>query len=84
MDYPIQVNLKQNQPVHPSSVDFDTMAAAIAGVIYDARQKGQTLEELKAEVLVDDHLLPWDERCLLSDIVAEAWLKWPECVDEDI
>lgn len=81
MDYPIPAKLKQKERTNKTSVDSDMMVAAIAGVIHDARQKGQTLDELKAEVLADDRLLRWDERCMLSDIVAEAWLKWPECID---
>lgn len=83
MDYPIQRNLKQKESSRSDKtpVDSDTMAAAIAGVIHDARQKGQTLDELKAEVLVDDHLLRWNERRMLSDLVAEAWLRWPEHIE---
>ncbi len=80
MNYSIQTNLKQKKQIDNTSIDSDTMATAIAGVIHGARQKGQTLDELRAEVLADDHLLKWNERCLLSDIVAEAWLKWPEYI----
>ena len=78
MNYPIQMNREERAPREKTPIDADVMAAAIAGVIHNARQKGQTLEELKAEVLADDSLLQQDERFMLSDIVAEAWEKWPD------
>jgi hypothetical protein len=53
------------------------IAAAIAGVVQIARSKGQTLDDLTAEVLADDRLLDRDSRRWLSDIVAQAWQSLP-------
>lgn len=78
MNYPIQSNREESTTRDKMLIDADIMAAAIAGVIHNARKKGQTLDDLKAEVLADDSLLQPDERFLLSDIVAEAWEKWPD------
>ncbi|MEB3293733.1 MAG: hypothetical protein VKJ24_11295 [Synechococcales bacterium] len=58
-------------------VSDEILAAAIAGVIHNARAQGQSLEQLKAEVLADDALLDEEQRHWLSDIVAQAWEKLP-------
>lgn len=57
------------------SVDEALIAGAIAGVIRAAQRKGQTIEELQAEMLADHQLLDWNERCLLNEIVTEAWQR---------
>ncbi len=75
MNYPIQAKPDERGTYEKMPVNETVMAAAIAGVIRHARQTGQTLDDLKAEILADDRLLGWAERCLLSDIVAEAWEK---------
>lgn len=77
MNYPIpmhpnEIHAPQNQPI-----DEEWVAVAIASVIRSARSKGQSLDDLRAEVLADDRLLDWHSRCLLSDIVTEAWKTLP-------
>lgn len=75
-----QAAVADGVPVHiydasasAAPIDATLVAGAIAGVIRAAQCKGQTLEELQAEVLADDQLLGWEERQLLSEIVTEAW-----------
>ena len=59
-------------------VDEELVAAAIAGVIEIARSKGQSLEELKREVLADDDLLDLAQRQWLSHTLEQAWQNWPQ------
>ncbi|NCJ05578.1 hypothetical protein GS597_03445 [Synechococcales cyanobacterium C] len=54
------------------------VAAAIAGVIHTARSQGQTLKDLQAEVMEDDHLLDRAMRRWLSEVVSEVWAASPE------
>ncbi|MBE9078448.1 hypothetical protein IQ241_14275 [Romeria aff. gracilis LEGE 07310] len=54
-------------------VSEDHIADAILSVIQTARAKGQSLDELTAELLEEDALLESDVRYLLSEIVAQAW-----------
>lgn len=63
--------------VRPSRSDalIDAIAAAISGAIDAARLRGQSLEELKAEVLADDRLLDANLRRWLSNLVAETWAR---------
>jgi hypothetical protein len=73
MNYPIPVNHQEIVALRNKPVDEDLIAAAIAGVITIARSEGQTLDDITAQVLADDHLLDQSQRRWLSDIVAEAW-----------
>lgn len=58
-------------------VSEELIATAIAAVVQLARAKGQTLEDLRAEVLADDSLLDREARRWLSDIVSQAWRSLP-------
>ncbi|MGB3495433.1 MAG: hypothetical protein WBA57_22075 [Elainellaceae cyanobacterium] len=62
--------LKNTQPVNEALI-----AGAIAGVVRAAQRRGQTIEELQAEMLADHQMLDWEERRLLSEIVTEAWQR---------
>lgn len=75
MNYPIPTNPQDLVSLRQQPVSDEALARAIVGVIENARQKGQSLEELKAEVLADDALLDLAQRQWLSDIVAQAWDK---------
>lgn len=77
MDYPIPTNPQEIVALRQQPVDEELVAAAIAGVVQIARSKGQSLEDLKAEVMADDSLLDRDLRVWLSDIVAHAWNNFP-------
>jgi hypothetical protein len=77
MNYPIPANPQEIVALKQKPVNEELIAAAIAGVVQIARSKGQTLEDLKAEVLADDSLLDRDARRWLSDIVAQAWRMLP-------
>jgi len=73
MNYPIPANHQEIVALRNKPVDEDLIAAALAGVITIARSEGQTLDDITAQVLADDHLLDQTQRRWLSDIVTEAW-----------
>jgi hypothetical protein len=63
-----------------ASISEDVLLSALTIVVLSAREKGQTLSELQAEVLADDMLLDITQRRFLSDIVAKAWERMPASV----
>jgi len=73
MRYSIPVNSQEIADLRQKTVDDELVAAAIVGVVSIARSRGQSLEDLKAEVLADDALLDMQQRRRLSEIVAHAW-----------
>ncbi|AFZ45586.1 hypothetical protein PCC7418_3474 [Halothece sp. PCC 7418] len=73
MNYPIPATIEEIEALKGNPVDEELIAAAIAGVVQIAKAQGQTLDELTAEVLADDHWLDASQRRWLSDIVAQAW-----------
>jgi hypothetical protein len=77
MHYPIPVSPQEIVALRQKPVNEELIVAAIAGVVRLARSKGQTLDDLTAEVLADDLLLDRDSRRWLSDIVAQAWQTLP-------
>ncbi|HAG84460.1 MAG TPA: hypothetical protein DCL61_25720 [Cyanobacteria bacterium UBA12227] len=77
MNYPIPVSSQEIAALRQKPVDEELVAAAIAGVIQIARQQGQSLDDLTAEVLEEDCLLDQAQRRWLSDIVTQAWETLP-------
>ncbi|HEY9845023.1 MAG TPA: hypothetical protein V6D03_02400 [Candidatus Caenarcaniphilales bacterium] len=77
MNYPIPANPEEICALRQRPVDEELIAAAIAGVINIARSQGQSLEDLKTQVLADDNLLDRSTRRWLSDLVAHAWENFP-------
>lgn len=77
MYYPIPVSPQEIVELKQKPINEELIAAAIAGVVKIARSKGQSLDDLTAEVLADDSLLDRDARRWLSDIVAQAWRTLP-------
>jgi hypothetical protein len=74
MNYPISANAKSVASRAPKiKIDPTMIARALAAAIESARLRGQSLEELKAEVMADDALLDAADRRWLRDIVAKAW-----------
>lgn len=73
MNYPIPASPQEIVALRQQPIDEELVAAAIAGVIQIARSNGQSLDDLKAEVLADDSLLDKVQRRWLSDIVTQAW-----------
>lgn len=74
MNYPIPLNSEEMFALSQTKVCEESVAAAIAGVIQIARNQGQSLEDLTAEVLAEDPVLDQVQRRWLSKIVAQAWL----------
>jgi hypothetical protein len=62
------------------SISENVLLSALTVVVLSAREKGQTLGDLQAEVLTDDMLLDMTQRRFLSEIVAKAWERMPEPV----
>jgi hypothetical protein len=77
MKYPIPANPQEVVALSQNSVNEELIAAAIAGVINVARLNGQSLEELKKEILADDALLDAQQRYWLSEVVSVAWEELP-------
>ncbi|HEY9628738.1 MAG: hypothetical protein HY785_02880 [Oscillatoriophycideae cyanobacterium NC_groundwater_1537_Pr4_S-0.65um_50_18] len=77
MNYPIPASPQEIVALGHRRVNEELIATAIAGVVQIARLKGQSLEDLTAEVLADDSILDRESRRLLSDIVAQAWWTLP-------
>jgi hypothetical protein len=77
MNYPIPATSQEIVALRQKPVDEELIAAAIAGVINIARSEGQSLEEIKAQVLAEDRLLDKPMRRWLSELVAQAWESLP-------
>jgi hypothetical protein len=77
MHYSIPASPQEIAALKKKTVNEEVVATAIAGVVHIARSKGQTLEDLTAEVLADDRLLDLESRLRLSNIVVQAWRTLP-------
>lgn len=73
MNYSIPTNSEEIIALRARPVDEELIAAAIAGVVQVARSQGQSLDQLKAEVLEEDPILDQVQRRWLSEIVSQAW-----------
>ena len=73
MNYPIPANRQEMLALGTKPITEDIIAVAIAGVVKIARQKGQSLEDLQAEVLQDDLVLDIVQRRWLRDSIVKAW-----------
>lgn len=83
MDYPIPTSIEEILSLKKSSVNAEIIVKAIAGVIQIARQQGQSLDELTADVLQDDRVLDLDGRKWLSELIAQIWLLLPSGKDQN-
>lgn len=77
MNYPIPNSPQEIVALRHHPVDDGLVAAAIAGVIQLARSKGQSVEDLVAEVMADDSLLDYGVRQQLRSVVYDAWKVVP-------
>lgn len=77
MDYPIPANTEEILALRNNSINEETIATAIAGVIQMARQQGQSLEELTAKILQDDLVLDLEYRQWLCELMIQAWNMLP-------
>jgi hypothetical protein len=73
MNYPIPVSPQEIVQLQEQRVDEELIVAAIAGVINIARSEGQSLADLKSQVLAEDSMLDKPTRRWLSDLVGQAW-----------
>lgn len=75
MDFSIPSTPEEMLSLRQSPISPETVARAIVGVVQVARSKGQSLEELTAEVLEDDSFLDAQQRSQLCEVLTEAWNK---------
>ncbi|NJL53538.1 MAG: hypothetical protein HC930_17710 [Hydrococcus sp. SU_1_0] len=73
MNYPISnppepINFSGKKPI-----TVEMIALAIAEVVKVARQQGQSLEDLQAEILQDHSILDIVQRRWLKDLIIKAW-----------
>ncbi len=73
MNYPVPTSSQELIALRQQPVNEELVAVAMAGVINLARSQGISIDELKAEILADDHLLDVVQRQWLSQILHEAW-----------
>ncbi|MDY7015632.1 MAG: hypothetical protein SVX43_18965 [Cyanobacteriota bacterium] len=78
MNYPIPTSPEELIALGQKPVNEELIAAAIAGAVQIARSRGQSLEDLKAEILTDSGVLDREQRRWLSKLVAQAWTSLPE------
>jgi hypothetical protein len=76
MNYPISPRVPESTSVQSLGAE-ELILNAISVVIETARSQGQSLEDIKAEVLADDAILDAQQRQWLSDIVTQAWKDFP-------
>lgn len=77
MNHPIPVSPEEVIALRQEPVDGEIIAAAIAGIVKIARQEGQSLDELTAEVLQEDCILDGGQRRWLSKLVSQVWQSLP-------
>jgi len=73
MNYPIPASPQEIADLRQKPINEELVVAAIAGVVNIARSQGQSLEDLKAQVLAEDSLLDHPTRRWLSGVVTQAW-----------
>jgi hypothetical protein len=73
MNYPISTPPEKINLLAKKSITVETIAVAIAEVVKIARQQGQSLEDLQAEILQDHSILDIVQRRWLKNIIIKAW-----------
>jgi len=77
MNYSIPTSPQEIFAMQQQPVDEELVAVVIAGVVRIGRSQGQSLDELRAQVLADDQLLDRQQRNWLSQLVSHAWDNFP-------
>ena len=81
MHYPIPASPEEIMSLRDRPVNEELIALAIAGIVRLARLRGQSLDDLTAEVLEEDPLLDVVQRNWLSKMVSQAWRAFPHMND---
>ncbi len=81
MHYPIPASPEEIISLRDRPVNEELIALAIAGIVRLARLRGQSLDDLTAEVLEEDTVLDGVQRNWLSKMVAQAWGSLPQLND---
>jgi hypothetical protein len=77
MSYSIPTTFQEILALRQAPASPETLARAMAGVVHLARQRGQSLEDLKAEVLMEDNVLDAQQRSWLWDMLQTVWHRLP-------
>lgn len=77
MNHPIPATVEEITALRQNPVTEELVAAATLSVVQLARARGQTLDELTAEVLEEDGFLDRSQRFWLSQIIQQAWACLP-------
>ncbi|MGA1263974.1 MAG: hypothetical protein ACO331_08705 [Prochlorothrix sp.] len=77
MKYSIPSTLQEIMALRQSPANSETVVRAMAGVVQMARQQGQTLEDLIAEVATEDQLLTEQQRSRLCEMLKNVWHRLP-------
>ena len=75
MNYSIPATHQELVALRNSPPNEELVAAAIIGAIRISRAEGKSLDDVVAELLLDDSLLDSSQRQWLSQIVTQAWKK---------
>jgi hypothetical protein len=73
MNYPISNPPEKINLLTKKTITVETIAIAIAEVVQIARQRGQSLEDLQAEILQDHSILDIVQRRWLKNMIIKAW-----------
>ncbi len=76
MNYTIPATHQEMVALRNFYPNEELVAAAIAGLIQISRSEGKSLDDLVAELLIDDSLLDKHQRLWLSQIVSQAWQQF--------
>ncbi|WP_353259935.1 hypothetical protein [Prochlorothrix hollandica] len=77
MNYSIPSSLQEIAALRQSPTTTETVARAMAGVVRVARQQGRTLDELVAEMLLEDAVLDDQQRSWLCEMIKNIWHRVP-------
>ena len=78
MHYPIPASPEEIMSLRNRPVNEELIALAIAGIVRLARLRGQSLDDLTADVLAEDPVLDVVQRNWLSKMIAQAWGSLPQ------
>lgn len=77
MKYSIPSTLQEIMALRQAPTSTETVIRAMAGVVQMARAQGRTLEDLLAEVAMEDQLLTEQQRSRLCEMLKNVWHRLP-------
>ncbi|MEB3274424.1 MAG: hypothetical protein ACO4CG_13725 [Prochlorothrix sp.] len=77
MTHSIPSTLQEIMALRQSPTNTETVVRAMVGVVQMARAQGQSLEDLLAEVAMEDHWLSDQQRSRLCEMLKNVWHRLP-------